>query len=339
MDRKRLVGVALIVVSAFAFGSGPLFAKPVYASGTDWHVLSAWRFGFGAVLAWAWLALVPGRAAGLRRVGGRAALVALALGVLYTGNSATYYAGLESVPASLAALIVYIYPVLVAVLALRFGRRLEGRRAWSALGMAVVGVALAVGGIDPTAIPPLAGLALIVASPVIYAVWIVLAARLSGERRGTSAVNEDVGAEAAAATALIMTATAATYWLSALALDRPVLPADVPAAAWPGLIGVGVVSTFIAIQGFYAGAQRVGAAQAALISTVEPLWTIVLAAILFGERLGPMQLAGGALILAAVVIAQLSRGGGPVQPGDASARAVRAASVTNAPSEPMPRKR
>ena len=80
------------------------------------------------------------------------------LGVLYTGNSGTYYAGLETVPVSLAALIVYIYPAVVAVLSLRYGRRLEGRRAWFALGLALVGVALALGGIPDDALPPISGL-------------------------------------------------------------------------------------------------------------------------------------------------------------------------------------
>ena len=65
-----------------------------------------------------------------------------------------------------------------------------------------------------------------------------------------------------------------------------------------------MLSTFIAIQTFYAGAQRVGAAQAALISTVEPIWTIVLAAALFGVALTPVQLAGGALIILGVLVAQ-----------------------------------
>jgi drug/metabolite transporter (DMT)-like permease len=78
----------------------------------------------------------------------------------------------------------------------------------------------------------------------------------------------------------------------------------VPSEAWFGLAGVGVLSTFVAIQTFYAGAQRVGAAQAALISTVEPVWTIVLAAILFSVALTPVQLLGGALILGGVLIAQ-----------------------------------
>ena len=292
-----------MLLSACAFGSGPLLAKPVYALGVDWHVLSSWRFLFGAAAAWLWLLAWPGTRAGLRRLSRRAVLVAVALGVLYTGNSATYYAGIETVSASLAALIVYVYPALVAVLTLRFGRRLEGRRAWAALGVALVGVGLSVGGIPAGTAPPLIGLALIVASPVIYTVWIVLAARLSGERPENDTSR---GAEAAGATALMMTTTAGVYWIMALLLGRDVLPGEVPAAAWPGLVGVGVVATFVAIQAFYAGTQRVGAAQAALVSTVEPIWVIWLAALLLGERLAPVQLLGGGLIIIGVLLAQTS---------------------------------
>ena len=69
-------------------------------------------------------------------------------------------------------------------------------------------------------------------------------------------------------------------------------------------MGIGIVSTFIAILAFYAGAHRIGAARASIVSTVEPIWTIVLASLLFGEVLTPLQLVGGAMILAGVVIAQ-----------------------------------
>jgi drug/metabolite transporter (DMT)-like permease len=306
VDRRRALGVALVLVSACGFGSGALFAKPVYAEGVGWHVLLAWRFLVGAALAWAFLLLSPGRRRGLLALDRRAVVVALALGVLYVGNSGTYYAGLESVDASLAALIVYIYPALVAVLSLRIGRPLEGTRAWVALGLALAGVALTVGGINATNAPPVGALLLVVASPVIYAVWIVLAARLSGERRAATddAAREGAGAAASAATALMMTATATVYWVTAVAAGQPVGPASIPAAAWPGVLAIGAIATFLAIQGFYAGAQRVGAAQAALLSTIEPLWTIGLAVLLLHETLSPIQLAGGALILVGVVVAQ-----------------------------------
>jgi drug/metabolite transporter (DMT)-like permease len=293
-----------VLVSACAFGSGGLFAQPVYGAGVGWHVLSAWRFGLAALVAWLWVVIWPSRRHGLRRIGRRTVVIAVALGVLYTANSGTYFAGLEQVSVSLASLIVYIYPALVAVLALRFGRRLQGRRPWFALALAILGVVLAVGGIPAGEVPPIGGLVLIIASPVIYSVWIILSARLSGERRETVGGDADDGADAAAASALMMTGTAAMYWLGAIAFDAPVWPNLIPLEAWPGLLGVSVVSGFVAIQTFYAGTRRIGAAQAALVSTIEPIWTISLAAILFGQVLGPVQLLGGALIILGVIIAQ-----------------------------------
>ncbi len=304
MQRRHTIGIVLVLISACSFGSGGLFAQPVYAEGVGWHVLSAWRFGFGALLAWLWVLAWPDRRRGLRLLDRRTTLVAVALGILYTANSGTWYAGLEEVPVSLGSLIVYIYPAIVAVIALRVGRRLEGRRPWFALALALVGVALAVGGIPEGTRPPLGALALIVASPIIYSIWIVLSARLAGERRESLARDAGDGADAAAATALMMTATAGTYWLGAVVFGAPVWPDRIPAGAWPGLIGVGVVATFIAIQTFYAGVRRIGAAQAALVSTIEPIWTIVLAALLFGQTLSPTQLLGGAFIIVGVLIAQ-----------------------------------
>jgi drug/metabolite transporter (DMT)-like permease len=170
-------------------------------------------------------------------------------------------------------------------------------------------VARAVGNIDGRAAPPLLSLALVAVSPVIYSVWIVLSARLSGERRsGTGAEQEDAS-DPTATGAVMLTATAITYWLTAVALNRPVMPAQIPGEAWFGIAGVGLVSTFIAVQAFRAGSHRIGAARASLVSTVEPVWTIVLASLLFHESLTPIQLVGGAMILIGVVIAQTGAGG------------------------------
>ena len=75
------------------------------------------------------------------------------------------------------------------------------------------------------------------------------------------------------------------------------------------------MATFLAIQTLYAGARRVGAAQAALISTTEPLFIVLLSFAFLDQRLGAVQLVGAALILIAVVIAQTSpRPAGAPQP-------------------------
>jgi drug/metabolite transporter (DMT)-like permease len=310
----RLLGMILVIASACGFGSGALLAKPVYAAGVDWLALLFWRFCIAAALSWVWLLFVPANRSALLRLSRRRIGILIGLGVFFVANSGTYYAALETVPASLAALIVYLYPVLVAALTLRFGRRLEGRRAWVALVIASSGVVLAVGGIPEGAAPPLWGLVLTVASPVFYAIWIVAAARLGGERRdrpvalasppadSEAAVNE--ATDPAPATAVMTSATAVSYLVLMLLAHHSISPASVPSSAWPGIIGVGVIATAFAVQAFYAGARRVGAARASLISTVEPIYTVVLAALLLGESLAPVQLLGGALILGGVLLAE-----------------------------------
>lgn len=297
-----------MLVSAAGFGSGTILAAPVYDTGVDWLTLVGWRFLIGAALAWGWVAVSSGRRAAVRRLSRRQVAIALGLGALYTGNSGTYYAALETVPAALAGVLVYTYPVIVAVLSLRFATRLPGRRPWIALGLALVGVVLALGGIDVSEAPPWSGIALVMLSPFIYSVWIILSARLSGERRdrlGSETPERDPSAgDAAVTTAVMMTATGVVFAVGGAAVGRPLDPAGVPEAAWPGLIAIGFVASFLAIQTFYAGARRLGAAQAALVSTVEPVYIVALAALVLDQRLTTVQLLGAGLILVGVVIAQ-----------------------------------
>jgi drug/metabolite transporter (DMT)-like permease len=306
MDRRRLIGTVLVVVAATGFGTGTVLSKPVYAMGLDWLQLLAWRFTIGATLAWTWLLIGTERRAALVRLSPRQALAAIGLGVWYSGNAGTYYAGLETVPASLAGVLVYIYPAMVAVLSLRFVIRLEGRRPWIALGIALAGVVLALGGIDLSKPPPVAGIALVLCSPLIYAGWIILSARLAGERSEHLAPTSggDHADDASVATALMITATAVLFVSGALAAGRPLAPTAMPAAAWPNLLGLGFASTFLAIQGFYAGSRRIGAAQAALISTVEPVVIVALAWLVLGDILRPLQLVGAGLVIVGVLVAQ-----------------------------------
>jgi drug/metabolite transporter (DMT)-like permease len=310
MDRRRALGIALAAASACGYGSGPLFAKSVYGAGLDWLALLYWRFLLAGLLVWAWAILVPANRAGLRALPRRRVVALLGLGAFFVGNAGTYYAALQYISASLASLIVYIYPALVAVLSIRFGHGLHGRRPWAALGIVSVGVALTLGGIETHAEP--IGLALIVASPCIYSVYIILAARLAGERRGETAASRTggVGAETrpAVAAALMLSATFTVVAGLAIAAGEPVLPGEVPPEAWFGLVGIAVFSTALAISAFYASTARIGAAQTALVSTVEPVWTITLAMLLFGERLGPVQLVGGALVIGGVILAQATPG-------------------------------
>jgi drug/metabolite transporter (DMT)-like permease len=311
------LGILLVLISACGFGSGPLFVQPLYAAEMEPITVLFWRFASAALLSWGFLLASRRTRSSLRTLPTRRIAILLLLGVLYVGNSGTYIASLEVVPISLSSIITYIYPAIVAVMATRFVRRLEGRRAWFALAMSMLGVALAVGGVPEGTLPPLWGLALAFASPVIYSVWIILQARLAGDRPESLPADAEAGPsipDPAPAAALMTSATAMVYALLVLGTGGSVSPLDVPQDVWWALLGLGFVATALAIQAFYAGVRRVGGARAALISTVEPVYTIVLAMLLFRERLSALQLIGGALVIGAVILAETGRQDEPSVP-------------------------
>ena len=315
MQRARLSGILLVVVSAIGYGSGPLFAKAIYPTGFDWLDLLVWRHLLAALLFGAAVAALPAGRRALRGLSRERAARSFAVGLLFTANAATYFGSLTWIDASLAGLMTYAFPAIVAVLSIFFAHAPSGWRPWVALGTASLGVALGVGGISAGEEPAAIGLVLGIASPIIYSCYIILAARLGGESR--EGVGGAGGVSPLAAVSLGLAGTALGFLLLRIFLGRAPLPLPIPDAALLPVIGVATFSGIMPIAAFYAGAQRLGAARAALVSTVEPVYTFVAASLLFGERLTPIQMVGGVLILGAVVVAEWEA----IRPRRAAARA------------------
>jgi drug/metabolite transporter (DMT)-like permease len=189
---------------------------------------------------------------------------------------------------------------------MRLGYPLRGKLAWGSLALVLVGAILTIDGIKPDT--DQVGILLAMLSPIAYAVYILLTAWMAGERPGQTADmrSKGKGAEVppAVAGAVMMTGTWLTMFVVALVAREPLLPGQVPAEAWPGLIGIGVFAAAIAIQAFYASAARIGAAQASLMATVEPLVVIALGVSFLGERLDMLQIAGAGLVLVGVLLSQ-----------------------------------
>jgi uncharacterized membrane protein len=101
--------------------------------------------------------------------------------------------------------------------------------------------------------------------------------------------------------ALVCTGAAMTLTVGAALLGQ-LRPAELTLAGWGWLAALAVVSTVAAISLFFAGLSRVGPTTAAILSTAEPLTTVLLAFLVFGEVLTPVQLVGGALVLSGVLV-------------------------------------
>jgi drug/metabolite transporter (DMT)-like permease len=309
MDRRRITGIGLGALAGAAYGTGPLFFKAyVYPAGVDWLAMLVWRFAFAAIVSWVWLLAQPRARAELVLLDRRTVGRLLFTGAFFLVNASVYYAAIEKIDISLVALLMSAYPALVAVISLRLGYRFEGRLAWGSLAIVIFGTVLTIGGVNPNTNQ--GGIILALLSPVFYSGYIVFTAWTAGERPGQTADmrSKGKGAEVSppVAGAIMMTGT----WMATLVVGvlarEPILPTQIPSAAWPGLVGIGVFAAAIAIQAFYASAARIGAAQASLMATVEPVVVIFLGITFLGEAFAPIRAVGAAVVLTGVLLAQFA---------------------------------
>ena len=279
MPSSERRGSLLVLSSAAAYGAMPILARLAFADGVGVAALLAYRFLF-ATLLFLLLRRRGGAALPLRR-----RLVLWALGVLFLGNALCYFLALERVPVSLLTLLVYTYPVLVTLLSAALGLEPLTLRNLAAAGLAFGGGALTAGSIASA--DPL-GVALALATAVIYALYMVLATRFARD-----AASED---------AALHVSQVALVAYGAWAGLRGELVLHTTPRAWAALAVIGEVCTVLALRGFLAGLALVGPARASVLSSFELVVAVALAMLFLGERPGSRVLIGGALIVAAAAL-------------------------------------
>jgi drug/metabolite transporter (DMT)-like permease len=286
----RSTGTLMCLASGAAFGAMAVFGKLAYDEGTTVGTLLAVRFALAAVLFWALVA--AGRAlTELRSLGGRDLGLALMLGAAgYAIQAGCYFSALERIDASLLALLLYTFPAIVTVAAVILGREHLTPRRLAALGLACGGGALVVAGAGTGTLDPV-GAALGLSAAVVYSTYILVSDGIAGR------VSPRV------LSALVCTGAAASLLTGSVLLGE-FRPGAVTATGWFWLACLAAISTVASIALFFAGLRRVGPSNAAILSTIEPVVTMALAFVVFGEQLGPVQLAGGALVLTAVLVLQ-----------------------------------
>ncbi|HEX2303647.1 MAG TPA: EamA family transporter [Gaiella sp.] len=281
-------GPLLCLASAAAFGAMGVFGKLAYDEGVTVGTLLSARFALAAALFWLVVACA-GRASHLRSLSRRDVGIALALGAVgYGAQAGAYFTALERLDdPSLLALLVYTFPVIVTGTVIALGRERASRRTVLALALASCGLVLVLAGASAGALDPL-GTALGLGAAIVYSAYILI----------SEGVLERI--DPLVLSTLVCTGAATTLTLAGVA-GGDLGPGRASATGFVWLGGLAVVSTVGAIALFFAGLRRVGPSAASILSTVEPVVTVALAFVVFGEALGPAQLVGGALVLSAVL--------------------------------------
>jgi len=275
----------MVLTSASAFGTLSILAKLAYRAGLGTQQTLAFRFVLAAIGMWGLALFMRQNPLRFRR---RDLVTLIALGaVFYTAQSLTYFTALRSLPASLCVLIAYIYPSLVVLAGWLFLRRSVSAWHGVALIASFLGVALLVGGAH---FQIAWALICAIASPTIYTGYILLGERVMGS------------VPAVGASAVIVSGAAIAFCIIAAFTGELALP--VTAQGWAVGFAIALIPTMVAISLFLAGLPRIGAARSSLLSTWEPVVTVLLAVVLLGDRLSLVQVLGGVLVLLAVGVVQ-----------------------------------
>jgi drug/metabolite transporter (DMT)-like permease len=298
--RTRLVGALLVLISSIAFSTKAILVKLAYRQGIDSVSLLALRFGFSAPF-FAYAAF-GGRLRGKvpSRLTRRDGVAIIALGVLgYYLASLSDFIGLRYISAGLERLILFVYPTLVVVIeAGLFKTRLDLRQKL-ALFVTYAGIFLAFRGeLGSLGSNVPRGAAWVFASALTYAAYLIGAGQLVPK----------LGSQRFTALALL-SATAAVLshaWLSGARLF------GLPLAAY--LIGLvmALVATVLPAFLLARGIALIGSGPAAIVSTVGPVSTILLAYLFLQEAVTPIEFVGTALVvIGATLVASSPKGAKP----------------------------
>jgi drug/metabolite transporter (DMT)-like permease len=277
---RYLIGVFLILISGSSFGTLAIFARLAYEDGVTPITLLFLRFGIASLcmLLIMWLRGIPIPRGWI--------LLGLAFmgGIGYVGQALSYFTALTLIPAGLVALLLYLYPAIVTILAVIILKERISKWKMIALLIALGGTVLTIG---PTGGGQFLGVIFGLAAAFIYSIYILVGSKITKQ---VTAIQSS--------TVVIVSAAIVSGGL--VAIKGPAFPAT--ASGWASVIAIALISTILAIVTFFAGLERVGPTNASTLSTVEPAVTVVLAAWVLGEAISSTRILGGIMIIVAVII-------------------------------------
>ncbi len=285
---QNLFGTLLILLSALGFGSMALCAGLASKEGVDTFSLLALRFSIASVVL---LCFSFGfkRSRSDQWPAGSAAKAYVLMGGIYAAMAWSYFSALLYVPPSTVTLVLFSFPILVAVAAAALGLDRFGPPEWLAVAASSTGLILMIGG---TLSGDMTGFGLAFLSALCYTTYIILGSKIKSP------------ASPIAASCLVLGGAAVIF--IGLALSHGVhLPKS--ATGWLAVLFLAVFSTAVAIAAFVAGLKRVGPTLASILSTLEPVVTIGLGMAFMGDKLQANSIAGGAFILSAAIGLTLAR--------------------------------
>lgn len=283
-----LKGLIFSIISATCYGCLPIFGKLGYSLGMNEVEMLQYRFGLGAILLGLWLAFTD---PGALRLPKRTLMGVLLMGfLLYPIQGTCFLRSLKTISAATTSLILYFYPVAVTLMAAIFFRQRITRPAAISLIMVTCGCGLVFfETFRQTANPE--GIAYALGAMAAFSCNITISQVML--KKGSPLGNTFY--------VILAAGTAFTVANGGLPEFGTMTPERAALA-----VSFAIIPTVLAVGMLYLAIDCIGGAYTSIFSTLEPVVTVILAYLLLGEALAPIQLAGAVCIIAGIILPNLA---------------------------------
>lgn len=292
-DKRRLLGYIAGILAGVSYGTNPLFGKALMESGVPIMVMLFFRYAFAALFL---AALMLFKKESFRATRSNLGLLIL-LGLFFAGSSITLFCSYEYIPSGLATTLIYLYPVIVALMMV-FLRIYPGWQTWTAIAATFVGIVLLSTPSGDVPIRPL-GVLLAVGSALCYSFYLVIINRSKRIRN----VSEHTLTFYSLVTGAVLFAIIRTIQGGGMLTGVDTF------ADWGNLIGLALIPTMVSMLTIAISSRYIGPTKTAVLGVFEPLTAILIGTMVFGEALTTKMVVGIAICVAAVVFMILKPGG------------------------------
>jgi len=290
MKKSKTVGILCAILSAVCYGTNPFGALPLYEEGVNTATVLAHRFGLAVVLL-SVVMLIKGISFKVTR---HEFKVLFSLGILFAASSITYYQSFHFMDAGIASTILFVYPVMVAVImALFFKERVTGMTV-VAIVLSLIGIVLLYKGGAGASLSVI-GIVLCILSSLAYAIYIVVVNQSSIKMSSFKVTFYAM---------LVCEITLILYSFTSPELYLHALPS---ARAWSFAVWLSIVPTILSLVFMTVAVNHVGATPTAILRALEPLTAVAIGVVVFGEMLTPRLIVGILFILFAVMLVVLGK--------------------------------
>lgn len=284
ISKKTFIGYTAGIVTGVTYGLNPLFAVPLMHGGATVEGILLMRYLVAVAFLGIFL-LIKGESF---RVTGRQLVILLLLGVLFACSSLFLFEAYNYIASGLATTLVFLYPVLVALIMLFLGVK-PSWQVWVAIGVTFTGVTVMTrGGGGGNA--AFTGILFSVASALVYALFIVIINRSVSIRR----LSNSLLTFYALATGAVM------FLAKGLMSGAPLLAGLDTPVSWLNIAGLALFPTVISTATLALATRDIGAAKASVLGVFEPITAIAVGTLALGETLSVNIILGIVISVAAV---------------------------------------